>query len=133
MKYKTELSRRQQQVYELIRLGLPAREIANRLGITTGAVSSHKQAIFNKKTIYSVREIQADVKIDILPEGLSRCQKLILQAITQGKSNRTISEEMVVSERTVQAHVRRLYKKLNVNCRYQAIERVLALKEATLT
>ena len=51
----------------------------------------------------------------------------VLQHLAAGQTNRQIAEEMVVSLNTVKAHTRRLYDKLDVNNRTQAVARARQL------
>lgn len=52
------------------------------------------------------------------------CQ--ILQLLTDGQSNRRISETLAISEKTVKNHVSSLFKKMQVNDRTQAV--VMAIR-----
>ena len=47
----------------------------------------------------------------------------VLQCLASGQTNRQIAEGMVVSLNTVKAHTRRLYEKLGVSNRTQAVAR----------
>lgn len=125
MKYKTKLSHRQQQVYDLIRLGLSEREIAERIGVSRGTVSSFKQDVLLKKGVYRARELRSDVSTDNFPACLTRAQTMVLQAVVQGKTSKEIAEELTISPRTVQTHLANLYKRLGVKSRYQAAQLVL--------
>jgi LuxR family maltose regulon positive regulatory protein len=51
----------------------------------------------------------------------------VLRLIAAGLSNREIADTLVVSINTVKTHVRRLYGKLSVNSRLQAVERAREL------
>jgi len=52
------------------------------------------------------------------------CQ--VLQLLSEGQSNRKISETLVISEKTVKNHVSNILQKMNVNDRTQAV--VMAIK-----
>jgi pimeloyl-ACP methyl ester carboxylesterase/DNA-binding CsgD family transcriptional regulator len=52
--------------------------------------------------------------------GLSRRQMQVLRLVAQGKTNREIAEELVLSERTVQRHIADLYLKIDVRNRSEA-------------
>ncbi|HLG12054.1 MAG TPA: helix-turn-helix transcriptional regulator, partial [Dehalococcoidia bacterium] len=54
-------------------------------------------------------------------EGLSPRQSQVLQLIAQGKTNREIAGELVLSERTVQRHIADLYLKIDVRNRAGAV------------
>lgn len=50
-------------------------------------------------------------------DRLTAKERQIAAAVADGKTNREISEELVVSIRTVDAHVEHIFKKLGVNSR----------------
>jgi DNA-binding NarL/FixJ family response regulator len=53
-------------------------------------------------------------------QKLSKRQKQLLVMIDKGLSNRTIAEELLISEHTVKVHLWRLFRRLNVKSRSQA-------------
>ena len=61
-------------------------------------------------------------------QPLSPREMEVLLLLAQGLSNRSIAEQMVVSLNTVKAHTRRLYDKLDVNSRGQAVARARTLR-----
>ena len=56
----------------------------------------------------------------ISPGGLTEREVEVVRLIAQGKTNRDIAEELVLSQRTVQRHIANLYRKLNVHNRAEA-------------
>ncbi|TLS38505.1 response regulator [Pseudalkalibacillus caeni] len=52
---------------------------------------------------------------------LTRRECEVLQLLTDGKSNRSIGEELYISEKTVKNHVSNILQKMNVNDRTQAV------------
>ena len=52
---------------------------------------------------------------------LSPREREVLTLIAQGKSNRTIADELFLSERTIEGHVARIFAKLGVRSRAEAI------------
>jgi DNA-binding CsgD family transcriptional regulator len=54
--------------------------------------------------------------------GITRRELEILELIAQGLSNREIAERLFVSENTVKTHSSRLFYKLNVKRRTQAVQ-----------
>jgi DNA-binding NarL/FixJ family response regulator len=64
------------------------------------------------------------------PDGLTQREVEVLNLIAQGKSNRGIGEELVISEGTVRRHVNNIYDKISVTNRSEAtryaLERNLA-------
>jgi DNA-binding CsgD family transcriptional regulator len=55
--------------------------------------------------------------------GLTQREHEILGLIAQGLSNREIGEKLFVSENTVKTHSSRLFDKMQVNRRVQAVQR----------
>jgi len=55
--------------------------------------------------------------------GLTAREHEILGLIAQGLSNREIGEKLFVSENTVKTHSSRLFDKMNVNRRLQAVQK----------
>jgi DNA-binding NarL/FixJ family response regulator len=53
------------------------------------------------------------------PSNVSRREKEILSHLLEGKSNREISRELAISEKTVKNHLWKLYRKLGVRNRTQ--------------
>ena len=51
--------------------------------------------------------------------GLTRRERDVARCLSQGKSNREIAEELVLSERTVEHHVGNILKKLGFESRSQ--------------
>ena len=54
-------------------------------------------------------------------ESLNRRELEILKQAAKGKSNKVISEELVIGERTVQTHMANIFKKLGVGSRTEAV------------
>ncbi len=73
------------------------------------------------RTILTHLDPQPEAEPDIQP--LSPRELEVLQHLAAGLTNRQIAAEMVVTINTVKAHTRRLYAKLHVNNRTQAVAR----------
>jgi DNA-binding CsgD family transcriptional regulator/tetratricopeptide (TPR) repeat protein len=54
------------------------------------------------------------------PEGLSQRELEVLLVLAQGKTNRVIAQELVISEKTVASHVSHIFTKLGVTSRSAA-------------
>lgn len=55
------------------------------------------------------------------PLVLSEREVEVLQAVAEGKSNREIADALTISEKTVKAHLRSIFRKLEVGDRAQAV------------
>lgn len=53
--------------------------------------------------------------------SLTRREKDVLLLVTQGESNKSIAEKLVLSEVTIKSHLNSIFKKLNVANRTQAV------------
>jgi len=60
--------------------------------------------------------------------NISAREKDVIKLLLKGHSNPEIAKELFVSENTVKTHVKNIYKKLNVNNRYQLINKIKILK-----
>jgi DNA-binding NarL/FixJ family response regulator len=56
-----------------------------------------------------------------VPTKLSKRQKQLILMLDQGLSNRDIAEKLSISEHTVKVHFWRLFRRLGVNSRTQAL------------
>ena len=65
--------------------------------------------------------------LDHLPAGLSEREVEVLRLVVQGLSNATIAERLVVSPRTVEAHLRSVFPKLGVTTRTAAAHEAVRL------
>ena len=71
-----------------------------------------------------VSEEQAAIEDAATPTGptkLSKRQKQLILMLDQGLSNRDIAEKLEISEHTVKVHFWRLFRRLGVNSRTQAL------------
>ena len=60
--------------------------------------------------------------------GVSNREYEVLELLAQGCSNREIADKLFVSGNTVKSHLARLYQKLDVSRRTQAIQRARAVR-----
>jgi len=77
-------------------------------------------SLFIPEEAWSIKPKHTDNDIDI---ELSPRQLEILQAISQGQSNKSIARELNITEGTVKQHVSNIFKRVNVNNRTLAIQR----------
>jgi DNA-binding NarL/FixJ family response regulator len=62
-----------------------------------------------------------------LDQRISGREHEVLQLVAAGRSSRQIGRELKISPRTVESHIGRLYRKLAVHSRLQAVGRAAAL------
>jgi DNA-binding CsgD family transcriptional regulator len=68
---------------------------------------------------------------DVLrPLGLSRRETEVLAWLTEGKTNAEIAIILGTSVRTVDKHLERVFRKLDVETRTAAVARALALQQS---
>jgi len=56
-----------------------------------------------------------------VPRLLAPREREVLDLLSKGRAYKQIADEMEVSMGTVRTYIRRLYGKLNVNCRTEAV------------
>lgn len=73
-----------------------------------------------KEFAHLARESPAPGRATLLRE-LSEREVEVLQYVADGKSNREIADTLTISEKTVKAHLRSIFRKLEVSDRAQAV------------
>jgi predicted ATPase/DNA-binding CsgD family transcriptional regulator/TolA-binding protein len=112
-----------------------AHEVRNQLGEETfaeawaeGQAMPIEQAIVNAQTIPAPPAPAGKALGEASPThatigadfgGLTRREREVAALVTQGKSNRQIAAELVVSERTVEGHINKILSKLGFRSRAQ--------------
>ena len=125
-----EVLREQKTAPRLVVYGDDTRDLP-RLAMTAGAAgfaprSGEVEALLDTcadvaagKLVFpfiDVRELQADPI-----HALSRKERIMLEALSKGLTNRELSKELGISTNTVKFHLSNLYDKLSVRNRAQAI------------
>jgi len=64
-------------------------------------------------------------------EDLTEREQVVLKLLAEGMSNREIAQALVISDRTVQAHLTRLFAKMGVTSRLEAV--LTAIRRGWLT
>ena len=57
----------------------------------------------------------------VYPDGLTEREVEVLRGLSQGMTDAQVAEQLVLSPRTVQGHLRSIYHKINVKSRSAAI------------
>jgi len=125
-----EVLRSQENAPRLVVYGDDARDLP-RLAMSAGAAGFASRAgevegllttcaeVASGKMVFpfiDVRELQNDPI-----HSLSRREKVMLEALSKGLTNRELSRELGISTNTVKFHLSNLYEKLSVRNRAQAI------------
>ena len=78
-------------------------------------------ALADKNVLVFARSILASIApADAEADLLSPQERRVLRMLAAGRSNPQIAAELVVSVNTVKAHVKNIYRKLNVSTRLDA-------------
>jgi DNA-binding CsgD family transcriptional regulator len=99
--------------------------IFTAVGIYVGLrLTRHKEVVVVREVEVFREERPFAVNAEKLKElGLTNREHEILGLIAEGLSNREIGERLFVSENTVKTHSSRLFEKLSVNRRVQAVQK----------
>jgi ATP/maltotriose-dependent transcriptional regulator MalT len=89
-----------------------------------GAQLSSDQAL--KEAVDTMAELEAAAKAP-LPAGLTSREVEVLTLLTEGLSNDELAARLVVSPRTVHAHLRAIFGKLGVSSRIAAVHEAVRL------
>ncbi|URA11254.1 LuxR C-terminal-related transcriptional regulator [Thermospira aquatica] len=77
------------------------------------------QELETKPPVLQIREASPSVDLSALTET----EKRVFTLIVDGKSNAEIAQHLAITEETVKGHIKRIFKKLGVQKRYQLIQR----------
>ena len=66
------------------------------------------------------------------PVGLSERERQVLELVARGAANKAIAKELVLSTRTVEAHMRSIFDKLGVTSRTEAVTSALRMHSIRL-
>jgi DNA-binding CsgD family transcriptional regulator len=98
--------------------------IFTALGIYFGLQWTRAKEVVVIREVPVMRDGPFVLNTDKLKEaGLTAREHEILALIAQGLSNREIGEKLFVSENTVKTHSSRLFEKMQVNRRVQAVQK----------
>lgn len=123
------LSATERRVAELVSKGLSDRDIAQSLFVTEQTVAERVAGALEKFHAGSREELAARYASGARsdegaptahPAGLTAREVEVLRLVARGLSNPQVAAELVLSPRTVHAHLRSVYRKLDVHSRAAA-------------
>ncbi|MGH2495070.1 MAG: LuxR C-terminal-related transcriptional regulator [Ktedonobacteraceae bacterium] len=80
-----------------------------------------KQSLFSARLQTQARQYQEKRASPASPDGLTSRELEVLRLIANGLTNSQIAEELTISPRTVDAHLRSIYTRLNISSRHAAL------------
>lgn len=86
------------------------------------------RALTLEQAIALAEQVTASQPTIQLPAGLTEREVEVLRWLTKGLADAEIAEQLVVSRRTVHAHLRSIYSKLDVTTRSAATRAAMELK-----
>lgn len=109
----------------LVALVDQATEEAERVCLEAGADAALSKTLSSGEVMATLRHMLApeaeEVEVELSTTKLSKRQTQLLVALEQGLSNRDIADRLGISEHTVKVHLWRLFRRLGVKSRTQAI------------
>lgn len=111
----------------LVKTGVVA-EIASAVEAVargTRVFSVHQQRGLHQELGERIRQARRSAS---LVGALTRREQDVFQCLVGGLNNRAAADRLNISERTVETHLRSLYRKLTVGNRVQALRRAMELK-----
>lgn len=89
--------------------------------VTHNLVKEYRKLVENEDTGSDLNNIEYRKPLHLLTKR--ECQ--VLQLLSEGQSNRKVSETLIISEKTVKNHVSHILQKMDVNDRTQAVVKAI--------
>lgn len=131
---RRELSDREIQVLTLVASGGTRDEISRQLGMAPGTVASHMSRIYRalgaRNAAHAVALAHGSGVMTARPQPpapfVSRRERQVLAGLAHGLTSEQVAEYLSLSIETVKTHLRRVYKKLGVTCRANAVDTAIS-------
>jgi DNA-binding NarL/FixJ family response regulator len=116
-------------VYEALRAGAsgfllkrtPATELVNAIRVVAAGEALLAPSVTRRLLDEFARRPQADRPSPEALDDLTAREREVLGLVAQGMSNREIADHLFVSEGTVKTHIKRIFFKLGLRDRTQAV------------
>jgi DNA-binding CsgD family transcriptional regulator len=128
------LSEREIQVLTLVASGGTRDEISRQLGMAPGTVASHMSRIYRalgaRNAAHAVALAHGSGVMPARPQPpapfVSRRERQVLAGLAYGLTSAQVAVYLSLSIETVKTHLRRVYRKLDVSCRANAVDTAIS-------